>query len=43
MVILAPVPVSGTTCGLPVALSVIVREPLSGPVIFGKNFTVIEQ
>lgn len=43
MVIFAPVPVSGTICGLPVALSVIVREPLSGPVMVGTNLTVIEQ
>jgi len=37
----APVPVSSTDCGLPVALSVIVMAPVRVPAAVGVNFTVI--
>ena len=36
-----PVPVSVTTCGLPVALSVMVMEPLRVPVAVGVKVTLI--
>jgi hypothetical protein len=39
----APVPVRGTACGLPIALSVIVMAPVRVPVAVGSNFTVIVQ
>ena len=38
-----PSPVRGTTCGLPVALSVIVMVPAKAPGVVGLNFTVIVQ
>ena len=40
-VMLIPVPASGTVCGLPVPLSVIVIDPVSAPVTVGTYFTVI--
>jgi hypothetical protein len=40
---LAPVPVRPTTCGLPVALSVIVIVPVCVPVAVGVKVTLIEQ
>jgi len=40
-VMFAPVPVRGTTCGLPVALSLIVIVPAIAPEIVGMNLTVI--
>lgn len=38
-----PVPVRETVCGLPVALSVIVTDPLCVPVASGVNLTLIVQ
>ena len=38
-----PVPVSSTTCGLPGALSVIVRAPISGPGAMGVKATLTTQ
>jgi hypothetical protein len=38
-----PVPVSGTVCGLLVALSVMVKVPVRGPVTVGVNVTLIVQ
>ena len=38
-----PVPERLTTCGLPVALSVIVNVPLMAPVVVGVNVTLIVQ
>ena len=38
-----PVPVSLTVCGLPLALSVIVMEPVRVPVAVGVNVTLIVQ
>jgi hypothetical protein len=38
-----PVPVSGTVCGLPLALSVTVKVPERGPVAVGVNVTLIVQ
>src|SRR5260370_644646 len=38
-----PVPVSGTVCGLPVALSVMVNVPARAPVAVGVNVTLIVQ
>ncbi len=35
----APVPVSGTICGLPVALSATLTFALFAPVVVGANFT----
>src|SRR6266446_6830073 len=35
----APVPVSGTVCGLPVALSATLTFALFAPVVVGANFT----
>jgi len=40
---LVPVPVNGTVCGLPLALSVIVRVPMRVPVAVGVNVTLIVQ
>ena len=34
-----PVPVSVTTCGEPVALSLKLSEPLKGPVVLGEKLT----
>ena len=39
--LLAPVPVSPTDCGLPVALSVIVIDPVCVPVAVGVNVTLM--
>ena len=36
-----PVPLSGMLCGLPLAVSVIWRTPLTGPLAVGLNATVI--
>ena len=36
-----PVPLSGTLCGLPLAVSVIWRTPLTGPLAVGLNATLI--
>lgn len=38
-----PVPVSLTVCGLPLALSVMVMEPVRVPVAVGVNVTLIVQ
>jgi len=38
-----PVPVSGTVCGLLLALSVMVKVPVRGPVAVGVNITLIVQ
>ena len=40
---LTPVPVRETDCGLPLALSVIVREPVRVPVVVGANVALMEQ
>ena len=42
-VLLEPVPVSGTECGLPGALSTIVMEPERAPATVGLNVTEIVQ
>lgn len=36
-----PVPLSCTLCGLPLAVSVICRTPLTGPLAVGLNATLI--
>jgi hypothetical protein len=38
-----PVPVSATLCGLPVALSVMVRVPVAFPITVGAKLTLITQ
>jgi len=38
-----PVPVSVTDCGLPVALSRMLSDPLRGPIVVGVNVTLISQ
>ena len=38
-----PVPVSDTFCGLPGALSVIEREPVSMPIVVGLKLTLMVQ
>ena len=40
---LVPVPVNGTVCGLPLALSVMVSVPMRAPVAVGVNVTLIVQ
>jgi len=42
-VAVAPVPVSETTCGLPLALSLTVSEPVRVPVVVGLNLMLIVQ
>ena len=42
-VAVVPVPVSDTTCGLPVALSLTVSEPVRVPVVVGLNLMLIVQ
>lgn len=42
-VVLAPVPVSGTVCGLPVALSAMLMEAERPPAAVGVKVTLIEQ
>ena len=41
--VVPPVPVSDTTCGLPLALSLTVSEPVRVPVAVGLNLTLIVQ
>jgi hypothetical protein len=43
LVVLAPVPVSDTTCGLPLALSLTVSKPVRVPVAVGLNLMLIVQ
>jgi hypothetical protein len=43
VLVLAPVPERLTVCGLPVALSEMVRLPLRVPVAVGVNITLIVQ
>ena len=43
LVVLPPVPVSDTTCGLPLALSLTVSEPVRVPVVVGLNLMLIVQ
>ena len=43
LVVLVPVPVSDTTCGLPVELSLTVSEPVRVPVAVGLNLMLIVQ
>lgn len=38
-----PVPLSGTCCGLPIALSVMLRAALRAPLAVGLNVTLIVQ
>jgi len=43
LVVLPPVPVSDTTCGLPLALSLTMSEPVRVPVAVGLNLMLIVQ
>jgi len=43
LVVLPPLPVSDTTCGLPLALSLTMSEPVRVPVAVGLNLMLIVQ